>query len=537
MRYSSRFRGALACALVTAVWFGAARAADPVELVGQLPIDIPTADGFVTDVWGWVHPTTLREYAIVGTDPRGIHIVDVTDPANPVLAKYIDNVPGFDMKTWDHYLYVCEGGSGPPSRIIDIADPANPVLLPAQLPTAHNIAIADYGVMYMNWPSLRALDLLPDPTNPSLWFSGAAGGHDITPRGNIVYDFSGTGGGCRIYTYAGSHTLLLLGTAYDGGIFYYHSGDQSSDGKYLFICDETATHPTADISIFNIQTPSSPQLVGTLGDPTATAHNLFVVGNVAYVSYYTAGFKAFNISDPAHPSLIGRYDTTAQAGECYCAGAFGVYPFSPSGNVFVSDWDNGLFIFRLTTTVPVRFTDVSARPSAGGVRVSWSVWSDETIEGFRVYRRGPGSDRNHPLTPADLPSATRAFLDSAVLPGGVYTYVVSARDADGDENLSAPVTVAVPSGRTGLLSVHPNPFHPATRIEFETAAAGRVRLEVFDARGTRVRVLFDAEAAAGRRAAAWDGFDDRGRAAASGVYFARLSAGKHVSTRRMVLLR
>ena len=50
------------------------------------------------------------------------------------------------------------------------------------------------------------------------------------------------------------------------------------------------------------------------------------------------------------------------------------------------------------------------------------------------------------------------------------------------------------------------------------AAARKVRLEIFDARGRLVRIVHDGVLAAGDHQLAWNGRDDSGRALASGVY-------------------
>ena len=87
----------------------------------------------------------------------------------------------------------------------------------------------------------------------------------------------------------------------------------------------------------------------------------------------------------------------------------------------------------------------------------------------------------------------------------------------------------------------PNPFHPATAIGFDVAADARVTLRIFNASGRLARTLVSIEGLpAGRYHARWDGRDDAGRVAASGVYFARLivAGGTPFSaTRRMLLLR
>jgi len=84
----------------------------------------------------------------------------------------------------------------------------------------------------------------------------------------------------------------------------------------------------------------------------------------------------------------------------------------------------------------------------------------------------------------------------------------------------------------------PNPFNPTTTIPFDLSNNGRVRLEIFDILGQRVRVLFaDEMLAAGHHAVVWRGLDEEGRDVASGLYFYQLKAGALVHSRSLLLLR
>lgn len=94
----------------------------------------------------------------------------------------------------------------------------------------------------------------------------------------------------------------------------------------------------------------------------------------------------------------------------------------------------------------------------------------------------------------------------------------------------------LPQG-TRLWGNYPNPFNPSTQIRFELSAAAPVRLEVFDAAGQRVCTLVDGDLAAGTYLQRWDGRDEQGLNAASGVYFARLVTPGRVQARAMALLR
>ena len=83
----------------------------------------------------------------------------------------------------------------------------------------------------------------------------------------------------------------------------------------------------------------------------------------------------------------------------------------------------------------------------------------------------------------------------------------------------------------------PTPFRASTVIAYELYSAANVKLVVYDAQGRAVRRLVDAGLQlAGPYAITWDGRDDAGRAAPSGVYFYRLEAGRESSTMRAVKL-
>jgi flagellar hook assembly protein FlgD len=88
-----------------------------------------------------------------------------------------------------------------------------------------------------------------------------------------------------------------------------------------------------------------------------------------------------------------------------------------------------------------------------------------------------------------------------------------------------------------LFQNHPNPFNPSTTISFELAAPGRVRMDVFDTLGRRVRTIIDGVHSAGVSSVVWDGADQSGRPVVSGLYFYRLTIGNATLTRRMVLLK
>lgn len=83
----------------------------------------------------------------------------------------------------------------------------------------------------------------------------------------------------------------------------------------------------------------------------------------------------------------------------------------------------------------------------------------------------------------------------------------------------------------------PNPFNPSTLLRFVLPHAGRVSVELLDARGRRVVSLRDGFASAGEHAVRWDGRDGVGRPVASGVYVARITLDGRSAARTIALVR
>ncbi|UCE19262.1 MAG: T9SS type A sorting domain-containing protein [Gemmatimonadota bacterium] len=87
---------------------------------------------------------------------------------------------------------------------------------------------------------------------------------------------------------------------------------------------------------------------------------------------------------------------------------------------------------------------------------------------------------------------------------------------------------------------YPNPFNPTTDIRYQipdVRSPIHTTLKIYNVLGQEVRTLVDMEKEPGYYAVTWNGRDNEGRQAASGVYFYRLTAGDYTATRRMVLMK
>ena len=84
---------------------------------------------------------------------------------------------------------------------------------------------------------------------------------------------------------------------------------------------------------------------------------------------------------------------------------------------------------------------------------------------------------------------------------------------------------------------YPNPFNSSTTIRYRIEEPGRVRLEVFDIQGQKVKTLANGDVGPGVYQVEWDGTDASGKPVATGVYLARLQKDTALLVHKMLLLK
>ena len=111
--------------------------------------------------------------------------------------------------------------------------------------------------------------------------------------------------------------------------------------------------------------------------------------------------------------------------------------------------------------------------------------------------------------------------------GAAWVFVSSA--AVGVEPSSPPAVI-------DFAPVAPNPALSVATLRFSLAHSARFSLAIFNPAGRRIREVTSGVASEGEHAFTWDLRDESGRAAGSGVYFARLEVEGRVVTRMLVAL-
>ena len=107
--------------------------------------------------------------------------------------------------------------------------------------------------------------------------------------------------------------------------------------------------------------------------------------------------------------------------------------------------------------------------------------------------------------------------------------------ADGFGTPGGPLGVSDNSGipeKFALLQNYPNPFNPSTIITYNVPGRERVQIQVFDLLGNDIATLVDGMVDQGVHSVQWNA-----SGIASGVYFYKMTAGRFVDTKRLILLR
>ena len=376
-----------------------------IDYLAQVQLtDIPGAPMSASEVWGFVDVDDGREYAILG-HRNGTAVFDVTDPAAPALVGNIAGNPSLwrEVKVLQvpqaggshrAYAYVTTEAPGGGLQIIDLTNlPASVTLANTLLEfsTSHTLYVSniDYATntplpgrqpfLYIAGANLaggafRIYDL-SDPLSPTLVTlppGGTGYMHDSTSLlitdnrttqcanahnpCEVLVDFNETS--VDLWDVTDKAAPVRLSTTSYPTATYVHSGWPSAVGMHIVVhdeLDELRRSLNTHIYTLDVGDLRAPSLVTSyIGGTTATDHNGYTIGDRYYVSHYKRGLVVFDVGNPRALREIGSFDTylSPSANSAGTDGAWGVYPFLPSGTLLVSDIENGLYLLKLNETLP-----------------------------------------------------------------------------------------------------------------------------------------------------------------------------------------
>lgn len=326
-----------------------------VSLRANLPFN-----NVLSNIGGYID-SSGNEYALVGTF-TGLSIVDVTNPANPVVKFNITgtNSDWREVKTWQNYAYVTTEGCCNGLQILNLGYLPDSVptkfykgdgAINNQINTVHALHIED-GYCYLFGSNLfngAALILdLANPWNPT--YTGHTPGtyiHDGYVRNNKLY-------GCHIYD--GYFSVMdvtnksnpLLITSQNTPSMFTHNAWLNDAGNVLFTTDEVSDSYLAAYDVSDLNNIIELDKIQTTPGSSSIIHNTHTLNDYEIISWYKDGIAIVDVSRPDNMIITGTYDTYPQGSGNGYNGCWGVYPFLPSGNLVCSDIDNGLFVLTPT---------------------------------------------------------------------------------------------------------------------------------------------------------------------------------------------
>ncbi len=327
----------------------------------------------------WGYEANGREYALIGST-GGVYFIDITNPQNPMKSDFVAGRRGAciwrEIKTYSHYAYLISDDQSPNSfQIVDLQYLPDSVHIVADYSSlferGHTLFVdgnklyvglvrggqftqnASMAVFSLNNPEVPAYLRSINDDYPTLLPGNQV--HDMFVRNDTVYASCGYDG-LFIFKYdsmANQFQLINSLTSYPSQ-GYNHSSALADNGTLIFMDEVPAGLPIKVLDVSDLQNLTVTATFSS--NPIVTPHNPFIIGNTCYVAYYLDGLQVFDVSDPYNPTQTAYFDTHNQeplAGPyptLAYQGAWGAYPFFSSGNIAVSDMQNGLFVLNQSSS-------------------------------------------------------------------------------------------------------------------------------------------------------------------------------------------
>ncbi len=200
---------------------------------------------------------------------------------------------------------------------------------------------------------------------------------------------------------------------------------------------------------------------------------------------------------------------------------------------------NDATVTVMDPAVPVELSSFTAMNEGNQIRLEWTTQSESNNLGFDVERSSDQESFSKlGFVPGNFTTSTPkfyTFVDSE-LNVGTYFYRLKQIDTNGTFEYSPIVGATVSAPAAFMLHQNfPNPFNLETVISYELAEKTEVSIFIFNLLGRKTRTLVDEVNGPGSFEIAWDGKDERGRIAPSGIYFVQMRVGEIVQFKKVTL--
>lgn len=408
------------------------------------------------DSWGWTDIDTQKEYALMGTN-KGITFIDISNPISPIILGTLltstVNSSWRDVKVYNNHAFIVSEASNHGMQVFDLKRLKNvnnpPLNFNADthftgFGSAHNIVInEESGYAYIVGASRNSTYKggpifvnIQNPTSPIIEGGFSEGGysHDaqvITYNGpdtdytNKEILIGSNENEVVIADVTVKNNPVIISKISYSNVKYAHQGWFTYDLKYFILgdeLDELRIGNNTKTIIFDFTDLDNPiHHFDFFNNTAAIDHNGYVKENIYYQANYTAGVRMIDISNINNKSIseVGFFDTYPNNNNTAFNGVWNVYPYFSSGNIIISDIDNGFFVIRKSGTLSLQNQNLekpfSLYPNPASDKTSIKSLNNKGINSIKIY-----SLVGQKLTQKNNINSTQYDLNISDLKKGVY---------------------------------------------------------------------------------------------------------------------
>lgn len=467
----------------------------------------------------------------------GMTVIDVADPDDPHPIGGYPHAYAKNIAYCNDKIFLSCGEDG--LMIFNAPDLHFPNLV-CEYPTfasCYGVAVAGDYVYVSEKPSgLKAIDI----SNPAL---------PMVTYGHYFYFEDGEYGGAapsvsvvddKLYIPSyrnfegGDHDFRVYGLddpAQPESLGIYNDLNMGPRG-HIVIDDIAYLGNSGTLKILDVRNPENIELINSFYGNWDSAYRMEMVGDTMYLATMSTGLRALDISNSGWPVEISGFETD---GEVFAAAYY-------DNHIYLADWDQCL---RIVNVEDIEAPYEVASYGMGFYEDCTNVAIIDNLED--PYAIVSFDDEVVALDITDPSNPIEVGYYYTKDPRGLFikgdTVYVADRDY-GIYVLWLTGRVDIPENEAAMLpddiflsQNYPNPFNSSTIIKFIMPDEGLVSIDVFDIVGRKVASVFNGNAQSGTNSVIWNGKDNSGQMAASGVYFYRITADGKTSAKKMTFIK
>ena len=509
-------------------------------------------------------------------------LYDVSDPLHPVYLTYVSDGMGFTTNVFVlgnllYYGFYWELYHANPKfyYIIDISNPSLPQYLyySALAPGDRVLSDDSQRLIVNKWYSYYFCDFAQDPYIGAEIINTAFSDIVATDDHAFIH---------QMYNSIVSYSLDAVTPAPDAELLISYTAAIGLGGDLLVTSqshlqgDEMAFYTPNTISLYSVSNPDTISLLSSFictGNFWPT-QEIRIAGDQLVITNDSAGVAIYDVSNPLQPVLsLAINDQRTHKSNLLEAN------YLYSGGV-VAQSSSTIVIYDLTnhsnpvvlSTIPLDF-EITRLQKAGnqlyvcGRNLQFWIWnvSDPSLplengrlilpaipldfqiqnnalvvlfkNSFSIYKLS-NADKATPIgaCPLQNEGLSLAVSGNDVIIGTYHNATVYdctaafaiCNPTPDEPNLSPQIQ---------QLSTYPNPMRDYIKIKYELGSPAKTRVDIYNARGQRLRTIDNALQNAGPQIVQWDGKDAQGKSCANGVYCYKIQSGSSSAYGKLLLLK